>query len=319
MAFTITTKTPTSHSDVYFQFKEAMKVGGWVVTQSGNATIYDPSGDSIPNATVMNAGTCWFVLSHPSLDGYQRHICFQQGNARSEARIKFAWGSGFNGGSPSATIVPTGADERLIWGTGTDASPTFAGFIANTLTDNVPNFIVGDVDEQYSFIWFTNKSVSGVAGSILMMDRMTDTNPADIDPYLYYAWGGPTYPTSSEDHVIFNGSSTGSSNFRVWVKKGTSEARWQRAIVNYYSLANSSTWLVNRVGTNPYSGEDYHLPAMIFCPTTAITSGNSCYKGKLKNVTLCGTQKMSMDTSLNKTRIHCGPLVFPWNGTNPIY
>ena len=199
----------TSQQEAFFNFKEKLKLAGWSITSSGTGTsgTYNATGDNI--ITAANLGIRgWYVASHPSLDGYQRYLCFQMGSSVTDgnARIKMAWAP-YSSGSPNANTVPTSADEQVLLGSGTDAAPTAANLISSTVALNNIYISCGDVTEKYNFYLISYINViaptSDTINGIFLMQSLSNVNSLDIDPYVYHAiGGGPSFSTISNIFIV---------------------------------------------------------------------------------------------------------------------
>lgn len=108
-----------------FNLKTVLKLAGWTTTKSSDGTTYDATGDQITTGTSGAGGMlnnhAWYVVRDP---GSRRQVCVQN-NTSGSVRVKMSELAGFVGGSPSATRVPSATDEQVLYGAGTDASPTY--------------------------------------------------------------------------------------------------------------------------------------------------------------------------------------------------
>lgn len=324
MAFTFSiNNTFATHADGWYQFKEALKTGGWTVTQSGDGTNYSSVSDNITNATVMNNTRAWYVLTQPVVDGYQKFICVQPGTTKSQGRVKISW-TGFNIGSPSGTVVPAAADEKVILGSGTDATPTYENFMNSTATSIRSNIIIGDADSKYAFFWMCNRITTGGFGSLFMIDRVADAHALDIDPYIYYMYGDTTYPSTlnSYSSTILT-STTNSSKLFCWIRKGYSDQVFAKGFFNFFNqgISVANNYFVGLLGTSGYDGSDVLLPALVFVSgqinASSLLTSMTLYKGQMVNMQLNGTNRVALDTGTSKLKVYNGPCVFPWNGTDP--
>lgn len=313
---------PASLADTYFQLKEQLKLVGWTVTKSGDGTSYNSTGDNITTAAVMNNTNSWYVITQPVLDGYQKHICVQSGATKYSLRIKLSW-TGFSGGSPTGSVTPTATDQAVIWGSGTDASPSFTNLIDTTFTNIRNQIIVGDASDNYFVCWMTTKATGGQANAIFMIDKVTDTHALDIDPFVYSIYGSSASPTTDLNNNSSNkwSASTNPMTY-AWARKGFSNEVFSRCFVNFFNLGTASNYqLAGLSGANPYDGFDYHLPMMFFCDNTVITGTNqgplTFYKGQSVHCRLATTSRATLDTANTRTRVYFGPIVLPWNGTTP--
>lgn len=106
-------------------------LSNWTVPTSSNGVVYAQLGDVITSASSL-AVNSWFVLrGHGIIDSgtiYYRELCFQF-NGAGAVRIVYSPRLGFVSGTPSVTRVPSATDGELLYGGGTDASPTFTALL----------------------------------------------------------------------------------------------------------------------------------------------------------------------------------------------
>lgn len=214
-------QTPATGSALVYNLKTLQKAQGFTVPKSSDATTYNSSGDQISSGSSGAGGlantNAWGVVRCP----LGRSWCFQRGSSNVLWRWKFSPLAGFGGGSPSATQVPSATDEVVLWGGGTDASPTFTTLFGtdNTLKQNI---CVGGASEGYS--WYTLQNNSGLTtvDSLLMSDVMSSYDPGDTEPSVQY-WNGASATTtlgsdalSSAGHAkAFLSNTLTSGNFNV--------------------------------------------------------------------------------------------------------
>lgn len=322
----------STYRDFWFSLKETMKTAGWVVSCSGNGTTYNSTGDAIASSADFVTNS-WISLIHPSLDGYQRCVCIQVGSDSSTIRLKIAW-AGFPGTSATATRTPTYTDQRVIYGSGTDASPVYSQIFINSGSDAPYSaFIgVGDVTEKYSFYGFSvsqnNTSQQSLFGGgvngIIGMQRVEDVHPLDIDPYIYIAGRNEnSWNNMASSNSVFLSAF---SYFNGIYKKGYSD----EAITNYVCVAledyiasqNYKTF----VGYSPTSSWNNKFNLYPVILERRYTSAHSYTyigtKGRLRDWYISPTPRSTLTTlsmNSNKDMIFLGAvLVVPWNGTNPL-
>lgn len=317
----------TTSAEPFYRIKELFKTAGWSVISSGDGlSAYSSSADVISSFSSGANGVntrAWFVVQHPVLDGYQKSVCFQESSTIGRYRIKISI-SGFSGGSPSATVVPSATDEMVLYGAGTDASPTGDSFVNSTATNTRMNYICGDASEKWVF-FFTNQLVgAGTLGAFIMMDRLTNTNSLDVDPYFYFANGSNSYPYTSINAASTNDWTSGGSYAPFcYIRYGFSDQRIGRIVVGFLHNISStqSSYSIANMTTDPYTGNDITFPAMAFASRYGSTvfrnAGYAHYKGTAVNVKLQGNSKNGLDTSNSKTLLYTGIFVLPWNGSTP--
>lgn len=123
----------TSALGLWYAIKEQAKRSAsaalnWSVRTGSTGSVYSVAGDPITSLGALGNGAWWVWQGHGLLDNgtvYRREICIQV-NGSGQARVKYSPRAGFVGGSPSPTQVPSATDERVLLGSGTDGSPTYA-------------------------------------------------------------------------------------------------------------------------------------------------------------------------------------------------
>lgn len=184
------------------KLKETLVSCGWILKGSGDGTsnfsniaTNDGSSatDHITSTTIANTNRAWFRLRSPAIvaDGFFRELVFQYaptGTAKVNLRIKYSLcpsNVGFEGGSPSATQVPTATDQTVVVGTGTDASPT---------GDRIayPN--------NYALLNIVCEQVSPFSFYVYGYDQGSLAKPFT---FAYEALKANTYPISDADPYVF--------------------------------------------------------------------------------------------------------------------
>lgn len=302
-------KLTTVDGEYIYRIKELLKTAGWSITSSGDGlSIYSSSGDIITKfasgANGINSRS-WFVATHPSSDGYQNSFSFQGGGV--SIRIKHSV-SGFNLGSPTYNTVPSAADEIVLYGSGTDASPSPSTIIPTSGYQRL-NFIAGDSSEKFSFYMINTLLGFGTITTAIVLDRLIDTDPTDVNPYMFFATGSSTAPPSLNNWSD-NGYTT-SSVLKGWTRYGfadastnTLQALWWGSQIGYS-------------GSDPYNGNDLQYPFHVAATTGYSINKAFGYKGKSRILKLSGTPKASSEATDNYTKIAFGPIIFPWDGTAP--
>lgn len=139
MTLYITNFSPVSVQQSWYQFKSTAISStttpntNWtcITSSTGSGGVYAQLGDVITSASSLG-NLSWFVLRGKGvLDSgviYYRELCFQF-NTAGDCRITYSPRMGFVAGSPSTTQVPSANDQELLYGGGTDASPTFTALL----------------------------------------------------------------------------------------------------------------------------------------------------------------------------------------------
>ena len=168
----------------------------WYVTTSGTGSAgnYAQSGDVVTSASVLaNTGAWWVMRGKGYIDGgttYYQQLCWQTDGA-GNVRLKRSARAGFTGGSPSASRVPSATDERVVWGGGTDASPTYAALWPTSAA-----WYQARYDEATDSIWALAYPSGGAAPTALFvlfcLSQARDSVGllVDPDPYAVYVGTG---------------------------------------------------------------------------------------------------------------------------------
>lgn len=320
MAFSYYKNFLGTGSQALYQLKELCKSVGWTVPRSSDGTTYNSSGDQITSgssgANGMANNNAWFVLRSPNIDGYNIEFCFQRGTTNIAWRNKICF-NGFTGGSPSATITPTATDQFVIFGGGTDSSPSFSNWITTDSTYR-GQIIAGDVNDGYSiyFGYWTNGS--GLNPRLLFgFDRLIDSSCATNDIFKYCVWSEGNL---SDISAISSGSGPASTSGprTIWRKNFPNN-------VESYSVCPtialfSGGFNTPGYGTNPWNGKDDAFPVIYGQTGSGATNVNYGFKGISKNLSFVGVSRTSGDTlsvSSTRDRIIIGILVLPWDGSIP--
>lgn len=253
---------PSAHgSAAMFRVKTLLKSAGWTVPRSSDGTTYNSSGDQITHsesgAGGMDNNRAWFVVRQPGTNA--REFCFQRDTSAALTtapnwRVKYSGGpsTGFTGGTPSATQVPSATDEQVVFSGGTDATPSFTSFFFSGLYSCRLNIIAGGQAEGYPFLfWSSDPNVSATAGSNtgfgldIMMPGTYD--PTDIDPAV-------VYPGSSNNIGNFGSELFAPTQPKAWFNKGDANAAFQS--VALLSSALNGTVTTNTLRSSFATGKD---------------------------------------------------------------
>jgi len=314
--------TDSTVQSLWFNFKAKMKLAGWTVPSSSDGTTYNASGDQITVNATSGAGaintSSWFILTHPTLDTYQRHICIQFGAGANQIRVKLSW-SGFSAGTPGIARVPSAADEQILIGSGTDASPTYTS-VLSSIAGNINAFMMcGDVTEKYHFYFLGTFPGSNLNQFIFTMERLTDTHPLDIDPYIYFLNGSTSNLSGFDTYTSCILTSSGASQPFAWYKKGLAGATFTRYSTGMLGANATSNAPAANLGTNPYDKKASLIP-MYFGRGGSWTTQLG-WKGTAVNMYFSGLARNTgavLSKNTTNDYIYFGPFtVFKWDGSNP--
>lgn len=182
----------------------------WTVLSSstGSGGVYAQTGDVITSSASLN-NLSWFVLKGKGIvDGgtvYYRQLCFQF-DAAGAVRITYSPRDGFVSGSPSTTRVPSADDGTLVYGGGTDASPTFAALLPSGGVWMQGRF--SEVDDAF---WVLTYAVGGALPNCLFyLDVMplwytVGGSLIDPDPCVIYCRTGLASATKTDLASVLRG------------------------------------------------------------------------------------------------------------------
>lgn len=235
MTILTTVSTPATGDDAIFELKQQAVVAGWVVTASGDgAFAYGPYGgptsDVITTSAELGTVGAWFRLKMPGVA--TREFLFIRLSATTTWFIKYSV-AGFFGGSPSATVAPTAADQQtLINGTLLAADGTYRWLLS---FDNAAPYEC----------WAGGLTIGPLAAgtAIALLSMATGSYDAtDLDPYVTYATSTLAFAWT-ELYQTYSGS----KNFLSWYR--------------YAPSLTGSTWAtaafaVPWIGTSNVGGQE---------------------------------------------------------------
>lgn len=300
---------PPNGGDAFFRIMSLWVQAGWVIKASGTGPggTFSTSGNLITNATIMNGNNVWFVAERP--DG--RQYCIQIGGASMfYARIKYSRTQKFIGGTPSATRVPSATDERVLFGTGTDAAPTYAQVLKNNLDK-----MIGVADSSAPYNWWFAGIPNGGGNPTwgLFMDGLVGTPVQDTDPFIFYMAG---YVSNNWFKTTSLCSESGSLNayYIMGAQDPAGLNVWTNIPMQKYiaegTVPNNNTW-----GTHPATGRDVGPP--IVYARSNYSAGTPGYKGMSTMCSWVTTVRATGDTVDNlgtRDAIVIGDLYLPWVG-----
>lgn len=308
-----------------FNLKDAMKNASWTVTKSSDGTTVNSSGDQISAAGSGSGGMtnnyAWFVIRMPTANSVTRELCFQRGTNNTSWRIQYSYSGGFSG-SGTATAPPSApSDAQLLYGGGTDASPTFGTIFS---TDNTYAFQACVPDTSPYGFWVAAYSLVGRAMTTCIVMDPTGGITQDDDPYVFNVCSGARSLCTSNynDANTVDMNQDGTANpLRTWLYKnmGTSEG-WVNLALLTMSTFSSTTGIVvfpSGLPVNSYTANDDNCPAAYARP--ARLSAPQGFKGLSTFIQLPGAQRSTGETQGGKSRIILGKVSLPWDGiTTPL-
>lgn len=316
-------------ADYLNAIKTALLAAGWELMASSNGTTYTAgaSPDRLPDVTAWNASGAWCRLREPGGAG-GREYCFMRGSSATTAIIKYSRATGFVGGSPGATTLPTtgAGGDGVVWvgssvGFGQDASvtgPGSAATFANATTGYV-SCVASDTALNGVYGWWMNRwAAGGTPGDLVYTEAVqAGTYPSqDADPS--YRWSGPTadfYNVRSMQFWQAYDFTAPISSYRSYYTNAT------LSLICSITGGGAPNHLIPRIniGLGPY-GVGVQTYPMLINPRPGypkgMTTGVVCYNATLNN---CDTLNLS---GVEPKVVIQGPYGFamPWvPGVLPIY
>lgn len=319
------------HGEFLWRMKEYLVANGWSVARSGDGSggNYSPSGDvhapGGPYAGSLDLANAWMELRQPATAAVRRSILITHPSASNAERIRLWYssdGTGFAGGSPSATARGTAADEQGCISTPSGTDTVIQGEFMDML--------VGDVAEEHSFFVGARRLYpqTGSPGYdlIICLDVLTGAHSLDADPAVIgqHFNSSPLGPSGNASAMHYQTTPTQSGPcIQGWYKKGLTGA----AFVGY-PCVNRGTQEGGFNSIPPMSDDRLSLrpdgpiddmPVMYWRggSTHATERG---YKG-VSRLFRTSLQKLGiMRLNNDLTRLSLGPISIPWDGaTRPIF
>lgn len=266
---------PATGEAAMYIVKTTLVSAGWVVTRSGDGlALYSSSGDIITTGAAGAGGlgqvNAWFEIQ----DAAARVAFTFQRITSTTWRVKYTETGAFAGGTPGISRTGTATDEQVLYGGGTDASPTGTQMLH---TDNTYRFhVVANSTAQtgsstYPF-WFGGSiSGTGVAASLFCLDGIFNGSYHSLDqaPRVIVTWYVSTGPVIAG----YQQNSDAALYTRGWVLYGLGGATFKRFSVALYGvLSPGGSAQATSVGPlaaseslnqSPYAAEDQPLPALV--------------------------------------------------------
>ena len=305
-----------------YSVKTVLLSAGWTVTKSGDGlALYSAAGDIITGGGAVAGGLgntrAYFVVT----DAATKVTISFQTMTNTTYRVKYSETGAMNAGSPNSTTTGSAADEQILYGGGTDSSPTGTQMLH---TDNLYRFhVVANSTAQSGSgttpFWFGGTViVTGVAASFFGLDGMANGtfNALDTAPRTFITWYVATGPVL----LGWNDSAVDSAGFysRAWVAYGLANAAFKRMALGTYGLTTTDLGgplSSPSFSTGPYGVEDQPLPLLVARVVAHGTlPGPKGFCADLKTTTQTAAQRFYPYTLLNATNayVYFGGLVAPW-------
>lgn len=308
-------ESPATGAAAMFIVKETMKAAGATIPRSSDGSTFDNTGtDKITHAGAgangMDNNRAWFVVRF--VDGTE--WCIQRNTTTHVAwRIKWSTSTGFSLGSYTATLVPNATDEQLMFGGGSDGSPTFATLFDADATYKIE--VCVNSASPASFWMETHSNGTGIVSSSWFQDPLLDTHANDTSKFVVYVSKDPNCLLASRLSDNFYG-------LLAFMATTHSAANFLKvcAIGGYIITAGSTIVIPNGLGSNPFHGSTIDDSVPIVYGRYSALAAPTGYKGISSLFRWKGTTRANISTqtvSTSKDRIILGDLVTVWKGTDP--
>ena len=253
---------PATGGEAMFIVKTVAVSAGWSITRSGDGLALFSNVGDILTTGVSGAGglgntNAWFEMRDPA-----SRVCFTfQRITGTTWRAKYTETGAFAGGTPGISRTGTATDEQVLYGAGTDASPTgtqmlhtdggtyrFAVFFQSTIQPS---------NGTYSFWFAGSPSFSNVGVSFFGLDGMLagTYHPSDQIPRAIITWyANPPVAagwTAVADTVFYA---------RSWTAYGLAGATFRRfGMATYMAGVTTGTGATATGGIFTNSVQDYNL------------------------------------------------------------
>lgn len=317
-------QTPATGAVAMFLLKRLLKQAGWTVPRSSDGSTYNSSGDQISSgssgANGMDNAKAWFVIQQP---GSSRSFCIQRNSvtgadSSKSWRIKYSKGAGFTSGSPGILQTPSATDEVILFGSGTDASPTYG--VVFYYGDGLMRFHCCAEDAApYGFMSWSWGHSTGKTCHAFGLEPLVATAAEDTDPYLIHYYQTPGIDVCWKRAAFYYG--TGQIGFwmgSTWAKSSSVVPAACVGVPTGYQSTSYDVWYYGF--DNFFNGKDDLLPLTAFW---FYQTGGPChyYKGVLTYSRACCSSFYRItgtlyDVAATKDGVLCGDVVMPWDGSS---
>lgn len=300
---TINTSALTLGAQVaVFALKTCQVAAGWQVKASSDGTTFKGDGDLLTHAGTGAGGLsnhhAYYVIEEPGPG--RRQWCAQMSATQaSMMRIKYSALAKFVGGAPTATRVPSAADERVTLGTGTDAAPTYALLMTTGALYRFHAIALSHaINGAYGFYLFVTVAAGVAAGYGLWFQ----------EPMM----PGTSNPTDGDPVVVVSSSSIPPTTCQAWLGFGTPGQLWATNVVQQNVGAVMGT-----LGTDLGDGGDVNIRPW----WVSTQSGAFRAKGCSAVIAQRGLTARAYPSTLNRATdayVHVADQLFPYpDNTEP--
>jgi hypothetical protein len=313
----------------------ALVAAGWVCKGSGDGIAnFSTTSNILTNGNsgsfgIWNASAWFRIQSPPTGPGglQKREFCIQMGTAESggsiSARVAYSPNptgtTGFTGGTPSATEVPSATDEVHALGGGTPASPTYAGWGVMTNYQFTQHIVCDNTGQLGYGFYVVQLGAQGQAstsnGINFALDVMLpgSARPNDLDPAVIYC--------CSADIAGYGASEMLGENTWGFIG-GLASANWVN--VRWYQLVTSGFPSGELMGSDAWQNQDpIIIPMWIWLTNTPAYPGTGA-KGHSSLFKISGATRgigfiMQLNPNADGEYIFLNGTLLPWPSKTPIF
>jgi hypothetical protein len=334
-------------ADTFYNLKQLMKSAGWTVLSSSDGTTYSSSADIISSAgsgaNGMNNNNAWFRITDPALT---REFVFQNkpSSGTMFAVIKYSRQTKFNGGTPSATNLPTtgGGDGVVILGSGGDvASPTAVAFASTSGSAARIHLICESSPINGVYYWHlaVYQTTTSTLLSFFAHDYVSPGSCSDND-------NDPSYFVCDRNFTDFTynlmSATTGTSvgALKCWYKYGLAGSNFDGnnnvygGMYGTYTTFNAASAQYQMrvpsygpfpLSTSPYDNKDNIIPLPIFSYSSTANTASfwKGLSGAIKGVFVGRVYPELLDKGSSSSYLYMptfpsftGTIVIPWTTDN---
>lgn len=246
--------SPATPDAAVWNLIRALVAAGWRKIADSDGTTYSATGAQVTGAGSGAHGlanvSAWVRLTDPA-NG--REWCFQRiaagGATGSTWRIKVSPLAKFTGGTPGATQVASASDEKVLWGGGTDGSPTGAALSTINAAGYRQN-IGCDAAAPYSFYSSFLATGGASQSGLIYQDGMLAGS---------YPPAGNAVPGDA-DPMVYQVSTAAASTLQAAATGPAAVLATTWTAVAYGCLSNTDGAAAGGLASNPFSGLDDLVP-----------------------------------------------------------
>jgi len=334
MSYTVATENNDStiiasnSTSALFKFKTFISSTNlWSVKSCGDGLSYinsvsDGLTTSSSGAQGFGNSRAWLVLSNATGSGGS--LCFQRGSSDNQFRVKYSPSVGFTSGGSSDT-TPSASDEKVLLGSGTDASPTFASLFRTSGSQLKCHFLCDPI--AGSWVMFGNAFSQNTISFLHVFEKIQNTNSQDAHPYVILLDGQDGSPSGAAGSVAsLNGNS---GKLKAYLNKGDATNEYFGDIQAFDLSIDGKSILADSnysLPSSPYTSKDGTMPVIYAKRANSTPSFPSGIKGQSsvlrwhlqngRSTYSVFSVKTSQSSSQTENRIVVGNLSLPWDDSS---